>query len=269
MAAADIERIVRAGHAALPEITVASELLAPLIGERLEGEEAPELLAADEVFLACACAVRDQNAIAAFERRYFSVIPAVLSRLALGPDDVAEIEQQLRIRLFVVEPDGVARVVSYAGRGQLVGLVRVAALRAGLNLLRDRGTLGTGGSDELEDVPIAVDDPELANLKVQHRAIFKLAFEDAIAGLSPRERSLLRLAIVKGVGIDRVGAIYGVHRATAARWIAQARETLTRAVHGALVARLRVTRADLTHLLPLVESQLELSLERLLRSKVE
>src|SRR5690606_4547847 len=129
------------------------------------------------------------------------------------------------------------RVLAYAGQGQLGGLVRVAAVRAGLNLLRDRGRLATGaagsddGGDELEDIPISADNPELARLKAQHRTAFKAAFEQAIASLEPRERSLLGLAIVKGLGIDRIGAIYGVHRATAARWVTAARANLTRAIH--------------------------------------
>lgn len=258
-----LARILRAGQAAFPELAVPADAVAPLIEQRLDGEPTPDALAADELFLAAACALGKVDAIAAFERRYFSVIPAALSRLALGRDEIAEIEQQLRIRLFVPDADGIARVVTYAGRGQLGGLVRVAALRAGLNLLRARKAIEPG--DDLEDFPIA-DDPALARLKAQHRSAFKAAFEDAIAALEPRERSLLDLALVKNLGIDKIGAIYGIHRATAARWIAQARDSLATAVQHALAARLQVGKAELADLVPLVESQLELSLERLLRA---
>ncbi len=257
------EDIYQAGRAAFPELAARRDDVLRLIRQRLEGEQEPAALAADEVYLACACALRDAAAITAFERRYFSVIPAALSRLALGRDEIAEIEQLLRIRLFVTDDEGVPRVVTYAGDGQLGGLVRVAAVRAGLNLLRDRGAIAPA-NDELEDVPITRDDPALASLKAQHRAAFKGAFADAIGTLESRERAVLELAIVKGVGIDKIGAIYGVHRATAARWIASARDRLARAVHRALATRLQVAPGELPDLLPLVESQLELSLERLL-----
>jgi RNA polymerase sigma-70 factor (ECF subfamily) len=260
-----VERILEAGRTAFPEIAIAPDVLAPLIEQRLEDEDAE--LVADEVYLACACALADRAALATFERRYFSAIPAALSRLALERDDVTDIEQQLRIRLFVTEDDGVARVVAYAGLGQLGGLVRVAAVRAGLNVLRARGRIADGSGDGLEDFPSAGDDPALARLKAQHRSEFKAAFEESIAALDPRERTILQLAIVKGVGIDKLGAIYGVHRATAARWIASARDRLARGVHRALGARLGVAKTELADLLPLVESQLELSLERLLRSR--
>lgn len=271
-AMATVDEVIERGRAAHPQITVASAALAPLVRQRLEADDHPDKLDAAEVVLACACALGDSAAIAAFERAYFGVIPAALSRLALGRDEIAEIEQILRVRLFVADPDAdgaVPRIVTYAGRGQLGGLLRVAAVRAGLNVLRDRGRLDLNADDGLEDVPIASDDPALARLKAQHRTAFKAAFEEAIASLEPRERSLLDLSIIKRLGIDRIGAIYGVHRATAARWVTSARDNLTRAVHRILGAKLGARESDLENLLPLVESQIELSLERLLRSRTE
>jgi RNA polymerase sigma-70 factor, ECF subfamily len=273
--ASAVDAILAAGKAALPAIAASPDELGRLIATRLEGEDNPSALAADELYLAAACALADRAALAAFEQRYFGVIPAALSRLSLSRDEISEVAQQLRIRLFVAEGGDTPRVVAYAGQGQLGGLVRVAAVRAGLNLLRDRGRLGaaTGGAgddggDELEDIPISSDNPELARLKAQHRAAFKAAFEQAINSLEPRERSLLGLALVKGLGIDRIGAIYGVHRATAARWVTSARANLTRALHKILAVQLGVEKSGVEDLLPLVESQLELSLERLLRSRV-
>lgn len=264
---AAVERILTAGRAAHPEIAVAATTLAPLIRARLVDEEHPDQLAADEIFLACACAASDTSAIAAFERRYFGAIPAALSRLSLGRDEIAEIAQILRVRLFVAEGADLPRVVAYAGQGQLGGLVRVAAIRIGLNLLRDRGRLDPSGADDLEDVPISSDDPELVRLKTQHRSAFKEAFEAAVKSLEPRERTLLDLALVKELGIDRIGAIYSVHRATAARWVQAARANLAKAVHKRLAETLGARGSQLDSLLPLVESQLELSLERLLRSR--
>ena len=261
----EVARILRDGHAAWPELSV-SHAIHDLIQDRIEGEAELDTLAADENFLAGACALGDRAAVESFERRYFSVIPAVLSRLSLGRDEISEIQQVLRIRLFVAETGCVARVVAYAGRGQLGGLVRVAALRAGLNILRDRDRLD---GDSFEDIAVADDDPTLALLKVQHRASFKAAFEEAIGSLPPRQRTLLGLTIVKRLGIDRIGVIYGVHRATAARWVVQARDDLARSVRRVLGRRLGVPEAEVGDVVPLVASQLELSLERILASKTK
>lgn len=254
------------GATALDPLAIDGPTVRAWVARRLDGEEASARLDAAEVLLAAACAAGNREALAHFERRYFADVPAALGRLSLSADDVAEVVQRLRIRLLVADGDAAPRVLGYAGAGQLGGLVRVTAIRLGLNLLRDRGRLAVG-DDGLEDVPIAADDPALARLKAQHRSAFKQAFEDAIAGLEPRERSLLSLALVKGLGVDKIGVLYGVHRATAARWVQHARGNLTRAVHATLASRLGIARGEVDDLLPLVESQLELSLARLLRTQ--
>lgn len=261
-----VERVLREGAAALPGLAIDAEAAARLLAERLEGEHDPRALDVEELYLACACALAEPAALVAFEARYFAVLPAALSRLALAHGELAEIEQRLRVRLFVAEAGCVPRIVAYAGRGQLGGLVRVAALRLGLNLLKERSRL-QGRIEDLEDVAIVADDPELSQLKAEHRTAFKAAFEAAIGELPARQRSLLGLAIVKGLGVDRIGAIYGVHRATAARWVVAARQELSRAVRRALESRLGVPAHELGDLVPLVESQLELSLERILSSR--
>lgn len=257
------QRVIDEGKAAFPSLAIPDDKLLPLVNQRLGGEPA-YALDSEEVYLACACALGDATAIALFEQRYFGVIAPQLARLSLDRDQIAEVTQQLRVRLFVGDPP---RVIGYAGDGQLGGLVRVAALRAGLNLLRDKGTLER--SDGLDQLPELADTPELSQDKAEHRAAFKAAFEDAIGSLESRDRSLLQLSLVKGHGIDRIAAIYAVHRATAARWLQTARDNLTKLVHRRLGERLNVSVDQLADLLPLVQSRLELSLERLLRSRVD
>jgi hypothetical protein len=208
----ELERIVSVGRAAYPEITLPTDRLLPLIRQRVDNED-PSTLAGDEIFLACACATSDANAIAAFERRYSGAIGPALARMSLSRDEIRDIEQTLRVRLFVAEAGDVPRVVAYAGQGQLGALVRVAAVRAALNVLRETGRMERD-DDGLEAVPVSTDDPELTRLKAQ--------------------------------------------------WIAQARANLTRSVQRLLVERLGVRQSEIDDLLPLVESQLELSLERLL-----
>lgn len=262
-----IDRVIEQGRAQFPELSIAEDRLRPLVNQRLAAADQPDALVADEIYLACACALRDAAAIAVFEKRYFGVIAPVLSRMALTRDQIAEVEQQLRIKLLVADGEQPPRVVGYAGEGQLGGLVRVAALRAGLNMLRDAGKLEHDDAG-FEDLPISADTPEQSQQKAQHRAAFKAAFEDAINVLESRDRSLLQLSIVKGASIDKIAAVYAVHRATAARWLQTARDNLTKIVHRRLGERLNLPVDQLGDLFPLVESRLELSLDRLLRSRV-
>lgn len=59
--------------------------------------------------------------------------------------------------------------------------------------------------------------------------------------------------------------LHGVHRATAARWVDAARETVLAGTQRELIRRLRISRSELASVIRLIQSQLELSLLRVLR----
>jgi len=173
-----------------------------------------------------------------------------------------DVWQTLCTRLLVGERGAPPRLVRYAGAGQLAGLVRVAATRLALNgLARARRD---GDDDWLDELPATTSDPELHFMKREHRAGLKEELEAAIKDLSARQRMVLRLHIVERLGIDAIAAICAVHRATAARQIAVAKELLAIRVRLRLVARWQVADPDLPALRTLVDSQLDLSLRRLL-----
>ena len=64
--------------------------------------------------------------------------------------------------------------------------------------------------------------------------------------------------------MDALGSLYDVHRATAARWLRSAHEDLGRATRERLATRLRIAPDELASIMQMIESRLEVSLERLL-----
>jgi RNA polymerase sigma-70 factor (ECF subfamily) len=86
----------------------------------------------------------------------------------------------------------------------------------------------------------------------------------ALAGLEPGELVLLRLHHVKGWSVDRLGETYRVGRSTAARRVAAAREKLVAAAKADLRRSLDLTPSELESLIALLQSNLQLSLVRLL-----
>jgi RNA polymerase sigma-70 factor (ECF subfamily) len=251
-------------RAAWPAIAVDAQTFVDDTRARL----APEATAADaralhaaDLWLASACAAGDTAALAAFDDQYLSPLTGVLRATGLAADQIDDAVQDLRTRLLV--GDGRPRILDYAGRADLRLWVRTAAVRAGIDLIRQRRDLPIE-DEELAAMPAILDDPELAHLKDRYRDELRGAVSDAITGLPPRDRLLLRYTYVDGLTVDRVGAIYGVHRATAARWVSAARDTLAEATRAALVAKLGVTPSELRSIARLVESQIELSLRRLL-----
>ncbi len=87
----------------------------------------------------------------------------------------------------------------------------------------------------------------------------------ALGDLSHRQRNVLRQHTVFGVTIDGLAVMYRVHRATAARWLDGAREALLAGTRRELMARLHLSPGTLDSIMRLIESQIEISVRRLLR----
>jgi RNA polymerase sigma-70 factor (ECF subfamily) len=220
-----------------------------------------------ELTLATAMAAGDATAIREFETKYLVPVRSQLRAMNLDAADIADIEQTIRIKLLVGEDGAPARIVQYAGHGKLGGLVRVAAVREALTLLRRKKT--TTSEDWLDELSSPDDDPELVQLKARHRVEFKAAFEEAVRRLSPRDHTLLRLHLVRKHSIDHIGAGYGVHRATAARWIEAAKRSLRSETTRILAERFDLRGPELERVVGLIESRIELSIDRLLATSAE
>jgi RNA polymerase sigma-70 factor (ECF subfamily) len=238
------------------------------VAERLRpGDGVAKALAtmrAADLYLACACARADDVAIEHFERRYFGEIDRAIAKLRTSvlPD---EARQAVRVRLFAPGDGTPPKIALYGGHGDLLTWFRVLVTRTVLNLAT-RGPKESPVEDRMLDALPSQGNPEIDLMKRQYRAEFADAFRAALASLSDRERALLRLAYCDELSSDGIGNVYGVHRATAARWVAHARTLLHDRLRAALTRRLRLTSSELESLLRVIESQLDLSLSVELRS---
>ena len=71
------------------------------------------------------------------------------------------------------------------------------------------------------------------------------------------------------LSIDAIGAAFGVHRATAARWLLRAREALVAQTRARLASRLSMTVTEIDSVIELVQSRLDASVVRYLRQADE
>jgi len=214
---------------------------------------------AAELALCARCASGDAAAIAELEARYFPEIDRALVTLDREGDLVAEIRQRVRLRLFVGPEPAIAR---FAGKGPLGRWLVVVATREALMYLRStrRERARAHAATEL-----AARDFELHVLRREYRPAFERAFADALAELSSKDRNLLYYHLVGGLGIDRIGALYRVHRVTAFRWLRDARAALVDRTRELLAERMQLATDELESLLRLVQSRASVSVERLLR----
>lgn len=266
MSTADYSELWRRASESWPRIAVDPEGFAGFLAAR---GVAPDTAMGEDLYLTCACAAGDAAAIAAFESRHAGDITAALRPMRLSTDLVDEIRQQLRTKLFVRDGERPPRIAGYAGKGSLRGWIRAVAVRAALDALRAEKGAELPVEDGFLEVFGAGDaGPEVVALKQRYREDVNAAFARGFAGLTARQRNLLRQHFVHDLSIERIGAMYGVHRVTAFRWLAQAKLDVLRAAERHLHP-LTGDRGESGRLLELLRSQIDLSLDRLLRTSAE
>jgi RNA polymerase sigma-70 factor (ECF subfamily) len=260
-----VEAAWRAGTAAFPDVALARERLASHVARH--GADAAARHGAD-LFLACASAHGDPAALRHVDALLVAASHAV-RQIDADPAFVDEARQRLRAALLVGDGAAPPRIAAYAGRGPLRAWLGVSAVRTALMMERARKRAKEVPADDPDELGGALamastGDPELDLLKRQHAAAFRAALVEACAGLEPRLRACLRMHLVDELSIDEIGAAYGVHRATAARWVQRARDELAATSHRLLIERLRLSATELDRLAALVRSQLDVSLSQLL-----
>jgi RNA polymerase sigma-70 factor, ECF subfamily len=222
---------------------------------------------AGDLALAFAVGAGDPAAVRRFEAHVGGELATAARVIDRDPAFVDEVCQRTRVRLVVRDGDGAPpRITGYRGAGPLRAWAAIAAQRVALNAKRDaRGGAGaTSGADVLADVVDREPDPELRHLKTLYRAEFKEALGAALAGLDDRRRAVLRLRFVDGLELAQIGALYRVHESTASRWVTAALDEIARRARAQLMTRLAVTTETADSVARMVQSQLDLSIARLL-----
>jgi len=217
-------------------------------------DQAGDGLHTEDLAWARSLAAGEQAAIDRYERELVPLVAAQLRRRGYAGDVIAEVQQVLRVRLLVGDGEGPA-IARYEGRAALRSWVLIAALREAARQLSSREV---PGDDALVELATRAD-LDGAD-KQRYAQIFKDAFRAAIKTLAPRERLLLRMHLIDALTIDQIAAVQGVHRATAARWLERARETLSRATRKDFMARLGTDPFEADEILRWVQSRIELSL---------
>jgi len=211
----------------------------------------------DDLYLACACIERAPGAWAAFEAGPFREACTALAHIAAPADRVADATQAVFRQLLG------GTLADYAGRGKLRAWLKVMLTRDLLRRLRGERREVPLDSGELAH-RVTSRDPEADYLRKLYGDAFRRAFADAVRELRPRERRLLRYRFVQGLGIDDVAALLSIHRATASRHLGRTRDRLIERVRALLCERLSLPAPALHSVLRLIQSQVDVSLQRLL-----
>ena len=258
-----LEEAVAAGQAAWPDVVVDRAALERQLARALDG--APGALRLADLVLVCASLGGDPAALRALDGLIRAAAARAAGELGQGGWLADEIALSMRERLLVADGETEGRLASYLGHGPLERWLAVAAARTGLNALRARRREQALDDARLAALPAPDTDPELDLLRRRHRAAFEAAIRDAFAGLeNARDRNLLRLYYFDRLGLDRLAQMYKVHGSTVSRWLAAVRQNVFDETLRLLVERLGLPESELASMLRLLQSDLDLTLSRLL-----
>ncbi len=196
----------------------------------------PDTANTADLFLACACGDGDRAAIEVLEQQVMGPTRSSLKRLDARPEFIDDVMQDLRAKLLLPpEP----RILRYGGRGPLLAWIRVAASRIAIDTLRAVRDDVLREPRDPESL-VAVDfGPEVQLLRAAYRESFQEAITAALAGLSAKDRNLLRRHLIEHMTLEEIAGPYAVHPATIARRLMALREQIANAVRDHLAIRHR------------------------------
>lgn len=245
------------GQRAWPGVRLDRAVFAAYVRERL-GDAALDPPQAEGLYVACACASGGSEAIAALDRRYLRDAP-YLRRFGEQRGFIDDVLQDLRERLFVA-----GRIAEYAGHGSLEGWLRVAAVRLAIDRTRRARVLP---EEPLAHEPLLdAEDPELQALRSEHRDAFAATLAEALRGLDADDRSLLRFYLADKLTLAEIAALFNVNRTTVVRRLVECRRRILAETRRRLIEAHAISDADVDSLMRAVQSQLDVSLHRLLES---
>jgi RNA polymerase sigma-70 factor (ECF subfamily) len=210
-----------------------------------------------ELYLCCACATGDREALRALDGEALPQVVRAISRIDSDAEFVQEALQTLRDKLLVGPRP---KIADYAARGPLISWLSVAAARVALDAVRSRNAYKLQQLNLPERLAQEESSPLHQLVQARYRESFQRALRDAIRALPARDRNLLRLQLVGRCSIDQLGRMYLVHRATAARWLETARNRVFEAVREQIKREHGLNDVEFESIARGVRSQLDLSI---------
>jgi len=260
--ARDVSDLLRRAREAWPSLNVDTARFT----ERLTAIAGDEPLEVGDLYLTQACAEGNPEALAILDREHFTALRGPLAQMGLDTSAIEETLQMMRAELLAPRESGDLRILTYSGRGHLQGWLRSVAGRTALRLIRKAPR-----HDELDEgaQAAAETDLELAYMKKTYGDTFQRAFRVAFDGLAADDRLLLKQRFRHRLSVEDLGAMYGVHAGTISRRVAAARERLASATRTAMMRDLGIDRDELSSILRMIHSQLDLSLSAIDDRKTE
>jgi RNA polymerase sigma-70 factor (ECF subfamily) len=259
-------------HEAWPQVALDDADFVRYLAERTP--VSPSLLATlaqlftNDLYIAAAAVAGNKNGLQAFNQAYRPAVVRAAARVEKQGVQADDTCQQLMEHLLLPRGERPPGLALYSGQGPLMAYVRVASLRRALRILAKENKLpDAGGLDRVMELADTSDNPELAVLKNKYRAEFKAAFQKALSALPSAERNLLRYHYLTELNTRQIGRLLGLNQSNVVRRLASVRATLLDQTRAILMETLGLGESKFQSIMMLVQSQLDVSIERMLQSQ--
>ncbi len=245
--------------AAWPDLPAPDEGFERVLQARVAAGDRLDTLRVEDLFLTYHAAHGSAAAVAAVTA-LLEPLRTELRRTGADDQIIRDVLAELPADLVTPREGAAPRILGYSGVGPLQGWLRVVAVRA---VVLRRKTVRSKPTEELfAERVAATHDPELEVLRAKYKVELQSAFSRALADLEAEQRLLLQQHHVDGLSIDKLAALHGIHRATAARRLTAAREALFESVRETLVSELRIGADTFDSIVRLVRSEVDLRLSQ-------
>lgn len=175
-----------------------------------------------------------------------------------GRTDLDDVVQRVLVHLLVPDEGRSPRLLGYRGVAALSSFLRVLCTRMAVSMARKRQLNDSSLSSSYPDA--ALGDPDIDVMRARFRAVFVVAFREALQRLSPKKKLLLKMNLQQGVPVAAMAVMHNVHRVTVSRWLAEAKEELFAATRERLRAAVPLSDTEFQSVARLMRSDIELSL---------
>jgi RNA polymerase sigma-70 factor (ECF subfamily) len=262
---AEIERQLQKAHRENPRLPAPDATLIARVKKTVkENPDALEKLAWADLLLAEGCAKGDTVSLSELEAKVMPKVRQAITKIDASSVFVDEALQAVRERLLAKMNGEEPRIRQYSGEGPLANWARVAGVRVALNVRRAhaKGPEQEPAEDLHDPLPAA--SPELDFLRAHLAEKFKVALSDALATLSPQDRNLLRMHLIDGLSLERLGTMLNVHKSTLSRRLQKLEGELVAGTREALQRRFGIRSKELASAMKVFSQRVSFSVRTLL-----
>jgi RNA polymerase sigma-70 factor (ECF subfamily) len=262
---AEIERQLQRAHRDHPRLPAPDAALVARVKRTVHANpDALEKLAWTDLLLAEGCAKGDTFSLSELESKVMPKVRQAITKIDASSVFVDEALQAVRERLLATVDGEEPRIRQYSGEGPLANWARVAGVRVALNVRRSHAKEPEPTAAEDLHEPLNAASPELDFMRAHLAEKFKVALGDALAALAPQDRNLLRMHLIDGLSLERLGTMLNVHKSTLSRRLQKLEGELVSGTREALQRRYGIRPKELASAMKVFSQRVSFSVRTLL-----